>query len=172
MNKFILLIPFLLLLGCIDMGTVLTVQNNDTVSVNYVGSLQNGQVFDTSLQSEAQKAGLPQRPSYEPLEFKVGAGQMIPGFDKAVVGMKKGEEKTVTINPEDAYGAIRQEMIISLPLDTIQGNITVGSILQHPSGAVGKVISLNETSADIDFNHELAGKTLVFKITVVDLKRS
>jgi len=156
-------------------GTILTVQNNDTVSVNYVGSLQNGQVFDTSIQSEAQKAGLPARPSYSPLEFKVGAGQVIKGFNDGVIGMKIGDEKIVTIPAAQAYGEVKQENIAVVNRSAIDiqgaGNITIGSVLTANDGTPGIVTAVTNETVTVDFNHQLAGKTLVFKITLVNLTR-
>lgn len=88
---------------------MIVAEAGDTVSVNYIGALENGTLFDTSIEAEAKKANLPLRPAYSPLSFTVGAGQMIEGFDSAVVGMKEGQEKTVTIPPEEAYGVWSQE---------------------------------------------------------------
>lgn len=90
-----------------------TIEQGDTVRVDYLGTLQNGEVFDTNIVEEAQKAEIYNelRP-YEPLEFTVGAGQMIPGFEEAVLGMKEGETKEVTIPAEKAYGEPRQELIL------------------------------------------------------------
>lgn len=145
----------------------------DTVSVNYIGKLQDGTLFDTSIKEEAQKAGLPLRPSYEPLTFTVGAGQMIAGFDAGVVGMKEGEEKNVTLLPEQAYGEMQADAVVSIPIANIGNseNIKVGDVLSASSGARGTVVELNGTHAKIDFNHELAGKTLVFTIRMVGIKK-
>ena len=154
--------------------TVTGAQKGDTVSVDYVGKLQNGTLFDTSIKSEAQKAGFPLRPSYAPLEFKVGAGQMISGFDAAVIGMKEGEEKTVTLPPEQAYGQVQAGAVISLPLSQIGNSesIKVGSVLQANNGAQGTVIEITNGTAKIDFNHELAGKTLVFTIKMIKIQKA
>jgi FKBP-type peptidyl-prolyl cis-trans isomerase 2 len=148
--------------------------NGDTVSVNYIGKLTNGTLFDTSVKEEAQKAGLPLRPAYSPLSFKVGAGQMIPGFDAAVVGMKIGEEKTVSLSPDSAYGQKSDEAIISVPLDRIgnSSGIKVGALLYAQSGATGKVIEIKNGTARVDFNHELAGETLVFTIRMVNITKA
>ena len=95
---------------------VLAVNTGDTVSVNYIGSFPDGKVFDTSYESIAKDNDLyTEGRDYTPLIFVVGAGQMIKGFDNAVVGMALGETKTVTISPEDAYGASDPEMIIDIP---------------------------------------------------------
>ncbi|MFA6907800.1 MAG: peptidylprolyl isomerase [Candidatus Micrarchaeia archaeon] len=148
--------------------------NGDTVSVNYIGKLTSGKLFDTSIKEEAQKAGFPLRPSYSPLTFKVGAGQMIAGFDAGVVGMKIGEEKTVTLLPAQAYGEKNPDAIISVPLDKIgnSSSIAVGSVLYAQSGATGKVVEIANGTAKIDFNHELAGETLVFTIRMVNITKS
>lgn len=151
-----------------------TAAKGDVVHVDYIGTLENGTVFDTSLEAEAKKAGLPARPTYEQLVFTVGAGQMIKGFDAALVGMKEGEAKTVTIPPEDAYGNRDDRNIITFPLDKI-GNaesLKVGSALYAANGAIGTVVDINDQNVTVDFNHELAGKTLIFtiKLARVDKK--
>ena len=147
--------------------------NGDTVSVNYIGKLTNGQLFDTSIKEEAQKAGFPLRPSYAPLSFTVGAGQMISGFDTAVVGMKIGEEKTVSLSPAQAYGEKREDAIISVPLDQVgnSSGMKVGALLYAQNGATGKVIEITNGTARVDFNHELAGETLVFTIRMVNITK-
>jgi FKBP-type peptidyl-prolyl cis-trans isomerase 2 len=145
----------------------------DSVSVHYIGKLTNGTLFDTSVKEEAVKAGLPLRPSYDTLTFTVGAGQMIAGFDATVVGMKEGEEKTVTLAPEQAYGMPNPDAIISIPVANI-GNadsIEVGSMLYAQNGASGKVIEVKNGTAKVDFNHELAGKPLVFTIRMVKIQK-
>jgi len=153
-------------------GTAIA-EKGDTVSVDYVGKLENGTVFDTSLEIEAKKGGLPLRGSYSPLEFKVGAGQMIAGFDAGVLGMKEGEEKTVRLPPEQAYGNKREDAIISIPVENIGNSesIKVGSMLYAQNGASGTVVEITNGTAKVDFNHELAGKTLVFTIKMVKIKK-
>jgi FKBP-type peptidyl-prolyl cis-trans isomerase 2 len=151
-----------------------TVQANDSISVNYIGKLEDGAVFDTSYAEVAKNASIfiPQR-QYEPLKFTVGAGQMIQGFDEGVLGMKKGEQKTLTIAPENAYGAIIPEAVVLVPLEILEkNNITaeVGMELQTISGT-GKVTNVNGTHATIDFNHPLAGKTLVFDVKIETIEK-
>lgn len=154
-------------------STAKVAANGDTVSVNYIGKLTNGSLFDTSIREEAVKAGFALRPSYEPLTFKVGAGQMIAGFDAGVVGMKEGEEKVVTLPPEQAYGEKNDKMVFSVPLANIgnSSTIKVGSMLYSSNGAAGKVVAVNATDAQVDFNHELAGQTLVFTIRMVSIQK-
>jgi len=151
----------------------LSAAKGDTVQVDYIGKLENGTVFDTSIASEAKKAGLPLREKYDFLEFTVGAGQMIKGFDAGVLGMKEGEEKTVKIPAADAYGPRREDAVISIPVSQIGNSesIKVGSVLYAQNGASGKVIEITNGTAKIDFNHELAGKDLVFTIRMVKIKK-
>jgi FKBP-type peptidyl-prolyl cis-trans isomerase 2 len=150
------------------------VANGDTVQVDYVGKLENGAVFDTSLKAEAAKAGLPLRPSYSPLEFTVGAGQMIAGFDAGVVGMSEGQEKTVKITPENGYGNRREDMVVVIPIENIgnSAEVKVGSMLSSSNGATGVVTEIKNGTAKVDFNHELAGKNLVFTIKMVKITKA
>lgn len=113
----ILLGAMLLVSGCVDQRTV---ENGDDVSVDYVGSFVDGEVFDTSIEAIAEENSLlnPAR-NYEPLKLSVGAQQVISGFDKAMVGMKVGESKTVTIPPEDAYGVVNPEFIDTISVEEV-----------------------------------------------------
>ncbi len=131
----------------------------DNVSVFYTGSYTNGTVFNTNVGGA-------------PFNFTVGANQVIPGFDSAVVGMRVGENKTVTIPPTEAYGYVNQSRIITYPISVFGSNTPkVGEILGTTSGLEGKVTALNATNATIDFNPPLAGYTLVFNITVAAIRR-
>ncbi len=135
-----------------------TVKVGDTIQVNYTGSFTNGTVFGSSAQSG-------------PFNFTVGANQVIPGFDSAVVGMKVGEEKTVTIPANEAYGEINPALFISVPR-YLFGNqsVYVGEQVTGTStGRHGVITAVNSTNATIDFNSPLAGKTLVFNITVTKI---
>lgn len=89
-------------------------QSGDTVKVMYVGKLQNGEVFDTNRESVAQEAGL-ERDFFQALEFRIGTGQMIPGFEEAVIGMEEGGKKTFTLSPEKAYGQKDPTLISEIP---------------------------------------------------------
>jgi len=138
------------------------VKDNDKVSVHYTGTLQDGEVFDSSKDRE-------------PLSFTVGEGQMIPGFENAVKGMALNEKKSVTISPDDAYGEQRPEMVqkiskTQLPPDL---NPQVGQQLasQLPSGEqiIVTVKEITEEDITIDANHPLAGKELTFEIEVVEI---
>jgi cyclophilin family peptidyl-prolyl cis-trans isomerase/FKBP-type peptidyl-prolyl cis-trans isomerase 2 len=162
--------------GCIDPdsgGNAAVVKEGDQVSVDYTGRLENGTVFDTSVRDVAIETGAynPNR-DYQPIEFTVGAGQMIKGFDSGVVGMAVGEEKTLTIPPEDAYGVHREDMVQTVPVEELRAaGITpaLGEKLTTSLGQVGTVTDVTNTSVVIDFNHRLSGKTLIFDVKLVSI---
>ena len=149
---------------------LVAVKNGDTVKVDYLGTTE-GKVFDTSIQAEAKKAGLPLRPSYEPLQFQVGGGQVVPGFDKAVLGMKVGEEKTVVLPPADAYGESDSRAIVEVPRGQFDNSSEpkVGLQVMSPQGYPGVITKIDAQNVTMDFNHELAGKTLTFKIILREI---
>lgn len=137
-------------------------QQGDTVKVHYTGKLEDGSVFDSSLQRD-------------PLEFTIGEGQIIPGFEKAVVGMEAGQNKTIQIESTEAYGPRYDEMVQIVERTQIPDNISleVGAQLQanHPEGGpiILTVTDLNDSEVTLDANHPLAGKDLTFEIELVAL---
>lgn len=137
------------------------VKNGDTVRVHYTGRFENGNVFDTSAGGD-------------PLEFRVGAGEVIPGFDDAVRGMRAGETKTVEIAPDDAYGPRHQSLMTSLPRDTTQfpaePQVGMNLILPLADGNQLEIVitEVTDTHVTIDGNHPLAGHTLTFDLELVD----
>lgn len=146
------------------------VENGDTISVDYVGKLEDGTVFDTSVKEVAIQAGIyNQMRNYEPLTFTVGTGQMIEGFDKGVIGMKAGETKVLKISPEQAYGEYDPELSRELSREGVSFVPEVGMQLATDTGLRGIVTEVGDKSFIIDFNHELAGKTLIFEVTVVSV---
>jgi FK506-binding protein 1 len=126
------------------------------VKVDYTGTLEDGTVFDSS-------------EGREPIAFRVGAGQMIPGFDKGVLGMKVGESKELKLAPADAYGEHNPAGVQKVPMDAMPEGVKVGMKLSTPQGAPVKVIELEGDTATIDMNHELAGKALNFKVKLVEV---
>ena len=137
-------------------------KEGDTVKVHYTGKLEDGTVFDTS----EERA---------PLEFTIGSGQIIPGFERAVVGMEPGEAKIATIPPEEAYGPRRDEMTITVDREQFPEDINPepGQQLQvqQPDGraAIVVVSDVSESSVTLDANHPLAGQPLTFDIELVDI---
>ncbi len=171
----ILLALVLVVSGCVDTdggGTVEVIKEGDHVLVDYTGRLEDGTVFDTSVEDVAIEAGVynPGR-AYQPLGFTVGAGQMIKGFDSGVVGMAAGEEKTLTILPEDAYGLKREDRVQTVPIEELSAaGITpvIGKKLTTSYGP-GTITNITNTSVVVDFNHRLAGKTLIFDVRIVSI---
>jgi peptidylprolyl isomerase len=152
----------LLIFGCAGTRTA---KEGDTVKINYTGTLEDGSEFDSSRDRE-------------PLEFTIGSGQVIPGFNDAVIGMKVGEKKTITIPPEEAYGPHNEQMVITIPRSQFPPDmeLTVGQQIQsqQPGGRIMRatVLELSPDSVKIDANHPLAGKTLTFDIELVEIKKT
>jgi FKBP-type peptidyl-prolyl cis-trans isomerase SlyD len=147
------------------------VENGDTISVDYVGKLEDGTIFDTSVKEAAIQVGrYNQMRDYKPLKFNVGAGQMIKGFDEGVIGMRVGEEKTLTIPPEEAYGEYREELARDIPVDAADFTPKLGMRLATDNGLTGSITNVSENRFVVDFNHELAGKTLIFDIKLVSIE--
>jgi len=168
MFSFVLLI---LMAEDITKDTSKSIENGDTISVNYVGRLEDGTIFDTSVKEAAVQAGIyNQMRDYKPLIFTVGAGQMIKGFDEGVAGMRVREEKTFTIPPEEAYGEYTEELARELPIDAVDFTPEVGMQLVTDNGLKGTITKVSENTFVVDFNHELAGKTLIFLVRIVSLE--
>ncbi|HHB77110.1 MAG TPA: peptidylprolyl isomerase [Desulfobulbus sp.] len=135
-------------------------QHGDTVKIHYTGILEDGTVFDSS-------------EGHDPLEFTLGSGQVIVGFEEAVTGMGSGEKKQVTIPADKAYGQRNEEMIIQAPRDQVPSDINpeVGQQLQMggPNGetVIVRVTEVTDEHVTLDANPPLAGKDLTFDIELV-----
>jgi len=176
----LLLVSIILGSGCMDNGSEgessRAVKPGDTVQVDYTGKLENGTVFDTSREDVAKQAGVyVDGKKYVPLTFAVGSGQVIQGFDEGVVGMKVGEEKTLRIPPEKAYGKYEEARVLAIPIKEL--NLTnrselpeAGQTIRDTYGNQFKVTVVNNTHITIDTNSELAGKTLIFDIKLVSIE--
>ncbi|QXP59893.1 peptidylprolyl isomerase [Olleya sp. HaHaR_3_96] len=139
------------------------VKENSAVKVNYTGKLSDGQIFDSS-------------DGKEPIEFTLGQGQLIPGFEKGLIDMKLNEKKTITIAKEEAYGdineALRQEVSkTDLPQD-MKPEVGMGLVSKAPDGRETNllVVEVKEDTIVLDANHPLAGKDLIFDLEVVEIK--
>lgn len=137
-------------------------KHGDTVRVHYTGSLSDGTQFDSS------RGG-------EPLSFTVGGGNIIPGFENAVVGMETGDTKTVEIPSGDAYGPYRDQLVQEVPRSAIPPEIQLqeGMVL-HARGPEGQelsftVLAFDDEKVRIDGNHPLAGKDLTFDLELVEI---
>ena len=139
-----------------------TAKSGDTVRIHYTGTLNDGTEFDSSS-------------GRDPLEFALGGGQVIPGFDSAVDGMSVGEKKTVTIEPAEAYGERHEQLVQEVPKSALPEEIdpAVGMHLQSrsPEGQVLNLVvtEVADESITVDGNHPLAGQALTFDIELVEI---
>jgi FKBP-type peptidyl-prolyl cis-trans isomerase 2 len=144
----------------------------DTIKVDYVGTLDDGSMFDTSIVAKAQEGKIfdESRP-YEPLTVNLGKNEVIPGFEKALEGMKKWETKKITLTADEAYGQPRPELTQKVPADTFSGSDIKPEVGKTYNFGIaqGTVKEITDTEITIDFNHPLAGKSLTFELTVVDI---
>ena len=142
------------------------IMKGSKVKVDYEGRFESGEIFDTSKHGDHSR----------PLEFEVGSGQVIPGFDEAVIGMEIGEEKEIVIKPEEAYGFVKQELFQKIPKSQLPPipdgqEVKPGMVLKIVQDDRTHQIPVKDVDADsitLDLNHPLAGKTLIFKITIID----
>jgi peptidylprolyl isomerase len=137
-------------------------KQGDTVKVHYTGKLDDGTVFDTSV-------------NRDPLQFTIGKGQVIPGFEQAVVGMEVSESKTTKVTASEAYGPRRDEMVLQVDRKQFPADLNpeVGQQLRipQPNGqpVIVRVTDISEASVTLDANHPLAGQDLTFDIQLVEL---
>ncbi|BBD08738.1 FKBP-type peptidyl-prolyl cis-trans isomerase [Desulfovibrio ferrophilus] len=138
-------------------------KSGDTVRIHYTGKLEDGHVFDSSIERD------------EPFEFTLGSGNVIPGFDKAVTGMDAGEKKTFTIPVAEAYGERNAEMVFEFPKTELPGEVDpeAGMVLEAQGEDGGQyrltVTEVNEDTVTLDGNHPLAGKDLTFEIELLEI---
>ena len=143
-----------------------TAISGNTVSVHYVGTFDDGEIFDSS------------RTRGEPITFQLGSNQVVPGFESAILGMSEGETKSVTLEPEDAYGPIQEDMTTLAPLSAFpegsDADLVVGSAVygtnQNGEQMTAIIKEIDESGVTLDFNHPLAGKSLTFKIELVNIQ--
>lgn len=152
-----------------ELGTT-AIQENDAIVVEYIGRLADGTVFDTSIESVAKACGTynSQRDYTEGLPFTVGAGQMIKGFDTGVLGMKLNETKTIDIPVEQAYGARDETRVMTYPLSEVPNAAELSEGMQLPTiyGTMATITKITDKEITLDTNHQLAGKDLIFDITI------
>lgn len=139
------------------------VKENDTVKVHYTGKISNGQIFDSSLERE-------------PIEFTLGQGQLIPGFENGVLNMKVNEKKTVEIPHTEAYGEVKEELFHEVPKtnlpDELKPEVGMGLISKAPDGSERQLIvtEVKDETIVVDANHPLAGKDLTFELELIEIK--
>ena len=137
-------------------------KNGDRVKVHYTGKLENGEVFDSSRDRQ-------------PLEFTVGEGNVIAGFDKAVLDMEIGDKKSVEVAPDEAYGSRNEELVVAVERSEFPDHIepSVGQRLQmqQPEGGTVELVitDMNDETITLDANHPLAGMTLLFEVEMMEI---
>lgn len=143
----------------------MAVAQGNEISVEYEGRLDDGEVFDTSSHGDHS----------HPLTFVVGSGQVIKGFDDAVMGMALNEEKEFTLTPEEAYGERHEQLMKDIPRDQLpkdqepQTGMTLVMMTPEGQQIPAQIAEVGEESVKIDLNHPLAGKNLTFKIKVTQI---
>uniref|UniRef100_A0A7C4RW47 Peptidyl-prolyl cis-trans isomerase n=1 Tax=Fervidobacterium thailandense TaxID=1008305 RepID=A0A7C4RW47_9BACT len=132
----------------------------DKVTLHYTGMFEDGQVFDSSI-------------GRQPLEFVVGSGQIIQGFEEEILGMEVGEHKRFTVPYEKAYGPVREELKFKIDKSMLPAGVAVGDLLEvhQPDGNVFivGVDEIGDQTATLDANHPLAGKNLVFDVEILNI---
>lgn len=143
----------------------MAVKKGDKISVEYEGRLENGDIFDSSSHGDHS----------HPLEFEVGSGQVIKGFDDSVEGMELEEEKEITIKPEEGYGQADENLIRDVPRNVLpkdqEPKVDMVLVMKTKEGhqLQAKITKVTKENVTLDMNHPLAGKTLIFKIKVVKI---
>jgi FKBP-type peptidyl-prolyl cis-trans isomerase 2 len=138
------------------------VKSGDTVKVHYTGKFSDGEVFDTS-------------EGKEPLEFTVGSGQVIEGFDNGVIDLQPGDKTTIEIQADKAYGPVREDLIQQVEKKHFPENVSLeqGQFLElrQPDGGklIVKIVDVNDENVTLDANHPLAGKDLTFEVELVEI---
>tara|TARA_Y100000590_G_scaffold320055_1_gene362279 strand:- start:180 stop:689 length:510 start_codon:yes stop_codon:yes gene_type:complete len=133
------------------------VTTGDTVWVHYVGTLENGEEFDNSRERS-------------PFSFTLGEGQVIKGFETSVLGLATGDTVKVTLEPEEAYGPYNSEFVYQYPITGAPEGIQIGDEVVLDNGGRARIKSITDEIVEIDANHPLAGKTLIFEIEVMAIE--
>lgn len=156
-------VAVVVLAGCSSGGSAteddLTIADGDSVEVHYVLTLDDGSQVDAS------------RDRGQTLTFVVGSGEVIPGFDTAVIGAKAGDVVDATVQPEDGYGQPNPDLVIELPIADGQDDVAVGDKVFLSNGQPAIVLAVGDGVATVDTNHELAGEVLHFEIEIVGITR-
>jgi len=150
------------------------IEAGDFVRFHYVGRFENGEVFDTSYEDIARENEIyVEEREYGPLGVHVGVGEIIPGLDEALIGMEVGEKKRITVPPEKAYGMPNPELVIEVPVSefTQAGLEPVEGLYVMTDSGIAKIVGVGEETVKLDFNHPLAGKTLVFEVEIIGIEK-
>ncbi len=147
------------------MGKVLQVKEGDRVTVQYEGKLENGEVFESSIDSA-------------PMTFKIGDQMVLPSLERAIIGMRVGQTRAISIPPEEGYGPHYEELVLTVPRDTLGAEqMTQGMVVAMNMEREGKthrlpalVLEIDEQQVKVDFNHPLAGQELFYTVTLTKIE--
>lgn len=156
----------------------MVIESGDTVTLQYIGRLDDGTVFDTSRKSVADDAGLVEaQPNREfgPLTVEMGTGRLIEGLEEAIAGREEGESFTVTIPPEAAYGEWTEDQVREFEAAEFGGMVDVedpeeGALLETQDGHLAEIVHLGDDVVRVDFNDQLAGETLEFDVEILEVR--
>jgi len=142
--------------------------------VHYVGRIaegdEEGNVFDTTDVDVALEEGIyHDHRDYKPLELRLGDGNVVEGLEEAVVGMERGEEKTVVVEPERAFGERNPDEVVGFPREMFDDDVQVDSLATTEDGRTGWVVEAGDETVTVDFNHELAGTRVEFEVKLLDV---
>jgi peptidylprolyl isomerase len=133
-----------------------TARSGDTVLVHYTGKLDSGEQFDSSRDRE-------------PFAFEVGAGQVISGFEQAIDGLEVGESRTIRIEPDDAYGQRRDDLVLRVPAEQAPDGLTTGDSVLLGGSQQATVVDITDREVVVDANHPLAGQALTFELELLNI---
>lgn len=138
------------------------IKKGSKVKAHYTGKLTNNEEFDSSLIE-----------GREPLEFTIGNGELIPGFENGIIGLSAGDKKTIEIPASEAYGEYKDELLVTVPKTNAPEGVQVGHSLQANMNT-GQMVNfmvreINEDNIIVDANHPLAGQTLIFEIEILEV---
>ncbi|MFC4438577.1 MULTISPECIES: FKBP-type peptidyl-prolyl cis-trans isomerase [Natrialbaceae] len=155
------------------------IETGDSVTIEYTARFDDGLVFDTTCKEVAEETGLAERlpdREYEPLTVEVGDDELIEGVNNALVGMAAGDETTITVPPENAYGERSDDRVVEHHtfefeqiLESEGRSLEMGMQIESKEGNVGEVTHIDPEILRIDFNHQLAGETLEFELQVLEV---
>jgi len=155
----------------------MAIESGDTVVIEYIGRFPDGSVFDTSRYEVATEHGLADAQDadsddYTSLSFGVGDEEVIEGLEEGVIGLSVGDTETLTIPPEAGYGEFDDEKVREYDPEVFEGMVgqppEVGMHVHAENGLHGDVTAVTDDTVEVDFNHELAGRTLEFEVEILD----
>lgn len=151
----------------------MAINNGDFVRLNFTGKVQeNDEIFDTTFEDVAKEADLfNENKEYKPIPIIVGGNHLLPAIEEAIVGLEEGDSKTIEIDSENAFGPRNRQLIQLIPMKEFkkQGMTPVPGMIITSEGNTGKILTVNGGRVKVDFNHELAGKDLIFDVDVVEI---